>query len=62
MKRIAGGALALVMAAPMSAAEIVGEPYSYNVGGVEFEGYVARNTNIPESRGTVLIVHDWDGV
>lgn len=62
MKRIASLACALTLAAPMAGAEIVGEPYRYTVDGAEFEGYVARNTNIPESRGTVLIVHDWDGL
>jgi dienelactone hydrolase len=33
---------------------------TYEVGGMAFEGYVA----VPEgeSRGTVLIVHDWDGM
>lgn len=43
-------------------AEIVGEAFAYEVDGAVFEGYVARNTNIAESRGTVLIVHDWDGL
>ena len=52
---------ALVMAAAASA-EIVGERWSYTVGGTAFEGYVARNTALPQSRGTVVIVHDWDGV
>ena len=43
-------------------AEIVGEAYGYDVGGESFEGYVAYNTNLEASRGTVLIVHDWDGL
>jgi dienelactone hydrolase len=33
---------------------------TYEVGGMAFEGYVA--TPEGESRGTVLIVHDWDGM
>lgn len=43
-------------------AEIVGEPHRYTVGDTEFEGYVARNTALEESRGTVVIIHDWDGL
>ena len=43
-------------------AEIVAEPYSYEIDGEAFEGYVARNSALEESRGTVLIVHDWDGL
>jgi dienelactone hydrolase len=54
-------ALALA-AAQDAAAEIIGEAFAYSVGGEQFEGYVARNSNIPASRGTVLIVHDWDGL
>jgi len=42
-------------------AEIVAEPHRYTVGDTEFEGYVATNTNTAP-RGTVLIVHDWDGL
>lgn len=42
-------------------AEIVAEPHRYSVGDMEFEGYVATNTN-SEPKGTVLIVHDWDGL
>ncbi|WP_420391438.1 dienelactone hydrolase family protein [Acuticoccus sp.] len=54
-------AIILMMASGASQAEIVGEAHRYSVGGTEFEGYVARNTNA-EPRGTVLIVHDWDGL
>jgi len=52
---------AAALAASAAHAEIVGEDHRYSVGDVEFEGYVARNTNT-EPRGTVLIVHDWDGL
>jgi dienelactone hydrolase len=37
-----------------------GSYVTYDVGGTAFEGYVA--TPEGESRGTVLIVHDWDGM
>lgn len=49
-------------AAGAASAEIVAEPFVYEVGGTAYEGYVARNTNMPDPRGTVLIVHDWDGL
>ncbi|MGR3483935.1 MAG: dienelactone hydrolase family protein [Paracoccaceae bacterium] len=55
-------ALAAAALAPtLASAEIVGEYHSYDVDGVTYEGYVATNTAI-EPRGTVLIVHDWDGM
>jgi len=53
---------ALAATAGTAGAEIVGEAHEYTVGDTTFEGYVARNTNLDESRGTVLIVHDWDGL
>ena len=52
MSRIAMIAAA-TLAATAAHAEIVGEPYRYTVGGTEFEGYVATNTNA-EPLGTVL--------
>ncbi|CUH40401.1 putative esterase [Jannaschia seosinensis] len=55
-------AAALILAAAPAAAEIVAEPYGYTVDGTEFEGFVAYNSDLPETRGTVLIVHDWDGL
>ncbi|MBM9594255.1 dienelactone hydrolase family protein [Roseitranquillus sediminis] len=51
-----------IFAATAGQAQITGEPYRYSVNGMEFEGYVARNANLEESRGTVMIVHDWDGL
>ena len=63
---VLAAALAIGLAGPFAAApalaEIVGEAFVYDVDGGAFEGYVARNTNIPSSRGTVLIIHDWDGL
>ncbi|MEQ6247675.1 dienelactone hydrolase family protein [Sulfitobacter sp. HNIBRBA3233] len=53
--------VACALAAP-AAAELIGEAFEYDVGGTTFEGYVARNTDLPETKGTVLIVHDWDGL
>jgi dienelactone hydrolase len=56
---IAAAALSLV---PLPlAAEVTGEPFTYSVDGMEFEGYVAHDPE-RESLGTVLIVHDWDGM
>jgi dienelactone hydrolase len=50
-----------LLAAPVSA-EIVGETHLYTIGDTTFEGYVATNTALDEPKGTVLIVHDWDGL
>lgn len=44
--------------APLAAQE--GQYVTYDVDGMAFEGYVA--TPQGESLGTVLIVHDWDGM
>lgn len=48
--------------ATAAGAEIVGEYHTYTVGDETFEGYVATNTDLETPRGTVLIVHDWDGM
>ncbi|KQI67387.1 dienelactone hydrolase [Loktanella sp. 3ANDIMAR09] len=61
MKTIAMTAAA-AMIASAAQAEIVGEYHSYDIDGVTFEGYVATNTDLDTPRGTVLIVHDWDGM
>lgn len=53
---------ALALFAGAAAAQIEGEAHGYTVGDTEFEGYVARNTALEEPLGTVLIVHDWDGL
>jgi dienelactone hydrolase len=53
---------ALILAAAPAAAQIVAEPHAYEVNGESFEGYVAYNSDLSETKGTVLIVHDWDGL
>ena len=53
---------ALIVAAAPAAAQIVAEPHEYQVDGEAFRGYVAYNSALPETKGTVLIVHDWDGL
>lgn len=53
--------LGIAVAQP-AAAELIGQSFDYEVGGTTFEGYVARNTDLPETKGTILIVHDWDGL
>lgn len=58
---LAGLLLAGGLAGP-AAAEMVGEMHEYTVGDTTFEGYVAYNSDLEESRGTVMIVHDWDGM
>jgi dienelactone hydrolase len=54
-------ATGVLIAAP-AAAEMIGEPFEYTVGDEDFEGYIAYNSDLEETRGTVLIVHDWDGL
>ena len=51
--------LAIVVSAR---AEITGTDYDYRINGAAYQGYVAHNSNLDESRGTVLIIHDWDGL
>ncbi|WP_240672080.1 dienelactone hydrolase family protein [Tropicibacter alexandrii] len=53
--------LALAFGQSVSA-ELMGQSFEYEVDGTTFQGYVARNTDLPETKGTVLIVHDWDGL
>lgn len=43
-------------------ANVTGQMYDYSIDGMDYAGYVAYNSNIPASRGTVLIIHDWDGL
>jgi len=51
----------LALTATAAQAEISADYHRYTVGDREYEGYVATNTAI-EPKGTVLIVHDWDGL
>ncbi len=60
-RTLGAAALALTVSQPASA-ELVGEAFDYDVDGTTFEGYVARNIDLQETKGTVLIVHDWDGL
>ncbi|MFP4274853.1 MAG: dienelactone hydrolase family protein [Paracoccaceae bacterium] len=55
-------AVALGLAAGTASAEITGTHVEYEADGTVFEGYYVRNTDLDEARGTVLIVHDWDGM
>ena len=52
---------ALALTATAAQAEISADYHRYTVGDREYEGYVATNTAI-EPKGTILIVHDWDGM
>lgn len=58
----AGAALGAILGVGAAGAQITGESVSYEIDGMAFEGYVAWNSNLEQSRGTVLIVHDWTGV
>ena len=55
------GLAALALMTTAAHAEMSADYYTYTVGDREYEGYVATNTAI-DSKGTVLIVHDWDGM
>jgi len=68
MTRISNSLMALAMSVTMLAlssgnahASIVGQDYEYRVGGQVMKGYVAHNSRLEESLGTVITVHDWDG-
>lgn len=53
--------MALIGAAiALMATTATAEPFQYTLGEMVFEGYVARPA--AEPLGTVLIVHDWDGL
>lgn len=54
--------LSLCLVSLPSISQIKGEFTTYTVAGKTYEGYLAYNANLKESRGTVLIVHDWDGL
>lgn len=62
MRHALATASALALLAAPAAAEIVADYHSYTVDGTEYEGYVAYNSDLETSRGTVVIVHDWDGM
>jgi dienelactone hydrolase len=55
----AAACIALIPAAAL--AEVETQYVTYSVGYTTFEGYAAHDP-ARESRGTVLIVHDWDGL
>lgn len=50
----------LTVPALLAASIAAAENFEYSVDGTVFEGYIARPTGEP--LGTVLIVHDWDGL
>lgn len=62
IRAVATAATLSLAAALPAAAQIVLEPIEYSVGDTVFEGVVARNAALEAARGTVLIVHDWNGI
>lgn len=54
--------VAMLGVAGFGQAAVTGQMHDYDIDGMAFEGYVAHNSNLSQSRGTVLIVHDWDGL
>ncbi|WP_412508225.1 dienelactone hydrolase family protein [Roseovarius sp. SYSU LYC5161] len=62
IRKLAGTLVLGVAVAQPAAADLTGQAFDYEVDGTVVEGYVARNTDLPETGGTILIVHDWDGL
>lgn len=58
----ASAAAAMLALAHPAAAQIVTEPLGYAVGETDFAGLVVRNAALEAPRGTVLLVHDWNGI
>ncbi|MFZ5962032.1 dienelactone hydrolase family protein [Thalassococcus sp. BH17M4-6] len=54
-------AMLALTAATAAQAELTADYHRYTVGDREYEGYVATNSAITP-KGTILIVHDWDGM
>ena len=52
-------AIALSLAAFGMSAQ-AGDLVTYEVDGAEYEGYLAEATR--ESKGLVIVIHDWDGL
>lgn len=63
MKKLVLVSLIFVLVSIMGQAQaaLVAERYVYEIDGVEYEGYVAYNSRLERSLGTVMIIHDWDG-
>ncbi|CUS48477.1 MAG: dienelactone hdrolase family protein [Idiomarinaceae bacterium HL-53] len=53
--------LVLAFIATPALAKIETSYHEYQVGGETMRGYVAWNSRLESSLGTVIIVHDWDG-
>jgi len=53
---------ALALTAGAAWAELRSEAFHYGPDDDRFAGHVAWNADLPAPRGTVLIVHDWDGM
>jgi len=62
MNRICLGLVAgaLAMGGGFGGTAVAGEPVTYEVDGQAFEGYVASAEG--QSKGLVLVIHDWDGL
>ncbi|MCV0370458.1 dienelactone hydrolase family protein [Filomicrobium sp.] len=61
MRVIAAGLLLTGMMLPMAPSAYAGETISYEVDGSAYEGYFAKAQS-SQSKGLVVIIHDWDGL
>lgn len=66
MPRLSLAALSLtstfVLSVGAASAQIVSQAFDYGSGDARFAGHVAHDAGRAQPRGTVLIVHDWDGM
>ncbi|MEM6914650.1 MAG: dienelactone hydrolase family protein, partial [Pseudomonadota bacterium] len=60
MPRLPQITAALTAAAFLTPFASAGGDITYTVDGAEYEGYLAKATR--ESKGLVIIIHDWDGL
>jgi len=61
MRKLFGILVLALAAAPVMAADIRGEEFTYDVEGVKLTGYIAYDAEVTGQRPGVLIVHEWWG-
>lgn len=62
VNKAAGTVLGTLLLSSIAQGGITTMSHVYEVNGVAYEGYVAYNSNVDQTRGTVMIIHDWNGV
>lgn len=59
IRQVVGIAFAALLVPVVAGQAVAGETVSYEIDGKPFEGYQAKAAN---SKGLVVIIHDWDGL